>query len=340
MASSITATPQERSRGPSRAARVSSVVALAFVAALATLARAGGGVADAAPPLLLPWQDGQEWRTGISAFHTVNDALDFFPPDTPLGGGLMCEGEPGWAPAESALWAVAAGAGTVVQASDSLVLIDHGNGWVTGYYHLHSFQVQPGDVVPPKWALGHPSTYGNCTTGPHVHFYALGPGGQTLRDLNISGRAAAGIGINEVISDTGNFPPDSQPTPTPTPTPGASPTPTPTPPGPSGTPNPTRPPARTPSPTPMPSPTQTPVPTPAPAPALKGDVNCDGTVNSVDGLLVLRSVAAMPDPAAGCLQTAGDVDCSGATDAVDALQILRSVAQLWRLPAACRAAAP
>jgi murein DD-endopeptidase MepM/ murein hydrolase activator NlpD len=183
------------------------------------------------------------------------------------------------------------------------VLIDHGNGWVTGYYHLHSFQVQPGDMVPPNWALGHPSTFGYCTTGPHVHFYALGPNGKTLRDLNISGRAAAGININEVISDTGNFPPG-----TPTATPAASAT-------------------------PPPAPTRTPAPTQAPV--LMGDVNCDGGVNSVDGLLVLRSVADLPDAAAGCLQTAGDVDCNQVLDAVDALQILRYVAQLSRLPLQC-----
>lgn len=310
MASSLTTTPPERSPGPSRRERAVRSLALAFVAALATLAltQGGSGVTDAAsppqsasggsPPLLLPWQDGQAWRTGISGFHTVNDALDFFPPDIPLGGDLMCEGDPGWVPAESALWVVAAAPGIVLQASDSLVLIDHGNGWVTGYYHVHSFQVMPGDVVPPNWALGHPSTYGNCTTGPHVHFYALGPNGKTLRDLNISGRAAAGININEVISDTGNFPPGPQPT-------------------------------------------VTPAPTPTQAPVLKGDVNCDGVVNSVDGLLVLRSVANLPDAGAGCLPTAGDMDCNGVVDAVDALHILRYVAGLSsRLPFGCPAVAP
>ena len=66
-----------------------------------------------------------------------------------------------------------------------------------------------------------------------------------------------------------------------------------------------------------------------------GDVNCDGVVNSVDGLLVLRSVADLPDAAAGCLQTAGDVDCNRVLDAIDALQILRYVAQLSRLPLRC-----
>jgi len=70
-------------------------------------------------------------------------------------------------------------------------------------------------------------------------------------------------------------------------------------------------------------------------------VNCDGVVNSVDGLLVLRSVADLPDAGAGCLPTAGDVDCNGILDAVDALHILRYVAQLSsRLPFGCPAVAP
>ncbi len=320
------------SRRPRRgsAVRLGRSLALAFAVALGVLAltQAGSSITDAAsppqdlsPPLLLPWQDGQEWRTGISGFHTVNDALDFFPPDIPFGGELMCEGDPGWVPAESALWVVAAGAGTVVQASDNLVLIDHGNGWVTGYYHIHSFQVQPGDMVPPHWALGHPSTYGYCATGPHVHFYALGPNGKTLRDLNISGRAAADIGINEVISATGNFPPEAQPTATATPTPAPSPSAS----GGSDTPAPTPvPPAETPSPTP---PAAQPTRTPLPPPVLRGDVNCDGAVDTVDGLLVLRSVAGLA-AAAGCLQIAGDVDCNGVLDAVDALEIMRHVAQM------------
>lgn len=70
-------------------------------------------------------------------------------------------------------------------------------------------------------------------------------------------------------------------------------------------------------------------------PPAQGDVDCDGDLDSVDGLKVLRHAAGLDvtqEP--GCPQLGsgappfGDVDCSGAVDAVDALLILRSVAGL------------
>jgi len=77
----------------------------------------------------------------------------------------------------------------------------------------------------------------------------------------------------------------SSPTPTPIPTPSPSP-PTPIP---------------TPSPTPSPSPTPpqppltaSPSPGATPQPLRWGDVNCDGTVNSVDALAILRKNAGLP----------------------------------------------
>ncbi len=76
----------------------------------------------------------------------------------------------------------------------------------------------------------------------------------------------------------------------------------------------------------------------APAgPALtQGDVDCNGSVNSVDALKVLRKVAGLsvtqePDcPLIGSNVASlfGDVDCGGAVNSVDALKILRKVAGL------------
>ena len=63
------------------------------------------------------------------------------------------------------------------------------------------------------------------------------------------------------------------------------------------------------------------------APFKKGNVNCDGAVNSVDSLMILRSVAGLP-VTADCLDAVGDVDCDGDKDSVDALKILRYVAGL------------
>ncbi len=51
-----------------------------------------------------------------------------------------------------------------------------------------------------------------------------------------------------------------------------------------------------------------------------GDVNCDGAVDALDALFILRAVAGLPTATCG---GQGDVDCSGWMDAVDALSILR-----------------
>jgi hypothetical protein len=57
------------------------------------------------------------------------------------------------------------------------------------------------------------------------------------------------------------------------------------------------------------------------------DTDCNGVVDLVDALQVLRFVAALV-PFGACVQSAGDVDCNGVIDLVDALQILRFVAAL------------
>ena len=206
--------------------RTGYLVLAAALALAAIAAGVGQTRAEAGPPsLLLPWEDGVQWRTGIAGFHGMREALDFFPPDTPLGTDLICEGEPGWYEAVSQYVVLAAAAGTVTQAGSNEVVIDHGNGWRTGYYHSHDFLVTVGQAVQAGQPLAHPSTYGFCTTGPHAHFWAAGPDGETTRNVSLSGRPAAEIGINEVISSTGNFPPDATPTPTPAPEPTPAPDP-------------------------------------------------------------------------------------------------------------------
>ena len=263
-----------------------------------------GAANEVSPPLKLPWKDGQAWRTGVAGFHGANDALDFFPPDTPLGLEVFCEGGPGWLPAESKYWVVAAAAGTVIKASDSTVLIDHGNGWVTGYYHVHSFQVQLGDTVPPKWQLGHPSTYGGCGTGPQVHFWALGPGGKTLRDVKISGRDATGIGINELISKTGNLPPATT------------------------------------TPKPSPIPTATPKATAKGDVDCDGDVDAVDALKTLRQVAALTAgqEEQCSDVGGSGASALADIDCDGDIDAADSLLILRHVAGLpVTLPPACAA---
>jgi hypothetical protein len=72
---------------------------------------------------------------------------------------------------------------------------------------------------------------------------------------------------------------------------------------------------------------------------LAGDADCDGAVDSVDALQVLRFVAGLSEP--DCL-AAADVDCSGAVNSVDSLKILRFVAGLPQtgLPPDCAGIAP
>ncbi len=98
--------------------------------------------------------------------------------------------------------------------------------------------------------------------------------------------------------------------------------------------------ACTPTPTPTPSPTpcstNCPTPTPTPPAHAQGDVDCNGNVNSVDSLKILRHVAqlsvAQTEPCdnigTGGPPLQGDVDCTGAVNSVDALKVLRHVAQL------------
>ncbi len=67
----------------------------------------------------------------------------------------------------------------------------------------------------------------------------------------------------------------------------------------------------------------------------RGDVSCEGTVDSMDALLVLKHLAKVPNIGA-CAAVAADVDCDGEAGAVDALHILRQTAGLpVRLPTGC-----
>lgn len=59
----------------------------------------------------------------------------------------------------------------------------------------------------------------------------------------------------------------------------------------------------------------------------KGSADCDGDVDSVDSLQVLRAVAGLPYEA-DCLLQAGDVNCDAKIEALDAQFILRYVAAL------------
>lgn len=283
----------------SRAAPVAATLLLALLAALALFAGSRGSAAASEPPqFLLPWQDGIYWQTGSAGFHGTNQALDFFPPDTPLGGSFSCVWDPDWALAESKYWILASAPGTVTEIGTAYVLLDHGNGWTSRYYHLSSPRVALGQTVVTGDRLGLPSTLGECTTGPHVHFWVSGPGGETTYDISLSGVATTSMYPNQWIGETGNQDTTPKPTPTPTPTPTATATPEPT-----------------------IEPTYSPTPTPAPVP---GDADCDGRLTALDAIHIMRHAAELP--ASTCTLTSGEVTCDGVVDWADAAIVLQAAA--------------
>ncbi|MCH7483718.1 MAG: peptidoglycan DD-metalloendopeptidase family protein [Chloroflexi bacterium] len=174
--------------------------------------------ANEQPEFLLPWQHGETWLTGGAGFHNANNAIDFFPPDTPLSIGIKCEGDPDWVFEESAYYVLSSAPGVVVQASNASVLIDHGGGWLSRHYHMTGFVVEADDFVAAGQRLARPSTLGFCSSGPHNHFWIQGPDGETTADVMLSTIPATEIGVNEYIGATFNFETGGGASPPPAPT--------------------------------------------------------------------------------------------------------------------------
>jgi hypothetical protein len=140
-----------------------------------------GVSANSTPPVdmfQLPWEQGKAWvsydgldngwkRPSTSPHNYRNGgAIDFAPRIN------MVVGED-----TSNDWVTAAAAGTVTQVGSCFVKIDHGNGWVTEYWHLDNIQVTTGSTVSrnQKLAIIHNNKtqqvcLGNEYPGPHLHF--------------------------------------------------------------------------------------------------------------------------------------------------------------------------
>lgn len=54
----------------------------------------------------------------------------------------------------------------------NLVVVDHGNGFVTKYGHMHKIYVKKGQYVDVNEALGEVGSTGR-STGPHLHYEVL-----------------------------------------------------------------------------------------------------------------------------------------------------------------------
>ncbi|MDB4929684.1 MAG: hypothetical protein JWM10_2168, partial [Myxococcaceae bacterium] len=66
------------------------------------------------------------------------------------------------------------------------VVIDHGGGWTTYYFHLSSYSVASGTTVERGREIGRVGSTG-ASSGPHLHYEQLRGGvGQTIRIRGVS----------------------------------------------------------------------------------------------------------------------------------------------------------
>ncbi|MBN8580974.1 MAG: peptidoglycan DD-metalloendopeptidase family protein [Anaerolineae bacterium] len=161
--------------------KIKTHVRIMLLAAILLSAIPANVFASTTPPVdmfQLPWEQGKAWvsydgldngwRRPSSSPHNYNmgGAIDFAP------RVKMTVGED-----TSNDWVTAAAAGTVTQVGSCFIKIDHGNGWLTEYWHLDKIQVTAGSKVSrnQKLAVIHNNKtqqvcLGNEFPGPHLHF--------------------------------------------------------------------------------------------------------------------------------------------------------------------------
>lgn len=138
-----------------------------FVAGLGALLAATIGLialptqAQAAPLFKAPYPCGQKWTFSHHSAE-VRRALDFVRAD-----GGTTYGTP----------VLASAAGTATRLSEpggagNYIVIDHGGGWKTYYFHLSAYSVPSGAQVAQGQQIGLTGDTGN-TTGPHIHYEQL-----------------------------------------------------------------------------------------------------------------------------------------------------------------------
>lgn len=133
---------------------------------------------DGSSQLSFPFPENQTW--GFLGPHpaqgaTTRDALDFYP----------YYGNATNAPV------LAMRGGVVYRPCENMILIDHGDGWTTGYYHVINPSVQNGQMVQRGQQIGGTSDQFNCggfANGPHVHIWVEFRG----QSVDIAGRDIGG----------------------------------------------------------------------------------------------------------------------------------------------------
>lgn len=153
---------------------------------------ATGTAAQAAPVFKAPFPCGQSWTYSHHSAE-VRQALDFIRNDGTTAGTPV----------------LASAAGTATRHVESggagnYIVIDHGSGWKTYYFHLASFSVGNGVHVSQGQQIGTTGSTGN-STGPHIHYEQLLNGvGQII---HINGASLAPYpgqyGQKSITSDNG-----------------------------------------------------------------------------------------------------------------------------------------
>ncbi len=170
-----------------RSIRIALVGLVALVGSLLVAAPA-----QAAPVFKAPFACGQKWTYSHHSAE-VRQALDFVRSD-----GGATSGAP----------VLASAAGTATRhyeanGAGNYIVIDHGSGWKTYYFHLSAFSVANGAYVGQGQQIGTTGSTGN-SSGAHIHYEQLLNGvGQRI---TINGTALAypgSYGSYHLTSDNG-----------------------------------------------------------------------------------------------------------------------------------------
>ena len=136
---------------------------------------------DGSSQLSFPFPVGQTWRFNgphPNSSSPVWSSLDFYLPNASNG---FVTGAP----------VVAMRGGVVDRPCDNMVVIDHGDGWSTYYYHVTSIIVATGQTVTRGQQLGGTSDQYNCggwADGPHVHVWTTYQGAEkAIEGIDIGG---------------------------------------------------------------------------------------------------------------------------------------------------------
>jgi murein DD-endopeptidase MepM/ murein hydrolase activator NlpD len=126
----------------------------------------------------LPWEQGLSW-VAYDGFDNGTRRPRTSPHYYQLGGAVDFAPHAGMVVGEdtSNFWVTAAADGIVTTVSSCHIVIDHGNGWTTEYWHLANIQVQNSQVVTRNQRIAiiadnvlFQVCTGNRHPGPHLHF--------------------------------------------------------------------------------------------------------------------------------------------------------------------------